>query len=574
MAFGDFSEVTFVNGTTPAINATNLNAIESKLEEIDDELSVSRFQNYVSYKNYGLNRSYKLIDNLNDASEWTNSASSYCTISTDRSNTKHNGGSIKITRSDSGTATCKCYKNVSSLDLSKYANDVDSAGTDARIVFVIYISDATKIQNVTVRIGTDSSNHYYVAYSPGGGLVTGYNALAPAKTDFGTVNSPNGWDDIDWISIEWASGSTASGAYVSFDFIGMYRPDPTSAHIPNIFQKEYAGSWTGMIVDPKTVNTVYFDTHIGRILFQCPACDWLYGAKVNHSDGIVNFTTIAEYYCLEEDEIGLSRWWIDSSNYVDIYIASGTAYLYLYESGSGSTVSQALASTLEKYSRVILKIEKEDTQIRVEFYFEAQPAIILESVTTISSAGVIYLGGSQNYSNASALADFAVSNRKDIDKLEEFTFPQAIYKLDSEARNNTESLSNDSELFVDLPPNGMFAVELIMSWDAASTSPGIDVAWTKTGDVEEVSYRHPIAIGPNSTSNYNAETTSFAATNFATERNYGTCATGFGVAREKFLVRTGSQGGRIQLQWAQHSATAEDVTLQPGSCILVDKVTR
>lgn len=37
MAVGDYIKTTFVNGTTPAINDTNLNNQENKTEELDTE---------------------------------------------------------------------------------------------------------------------------------------------------------------------------------------------------------------------------------------------------------------------------------------------------------------------------------------------------------------------------------------------------------------------------------------------------------------------------------------------------------------------------------------------------------
>ena len=39
MAIGDYSKTTYVNGTTPAINATNLNKSETRLDEIDAGLA-------------------------------------------------------------------------------------------------------------------------------------------------------------------------------------------------------------------------------------------------------------------------------------------------------------------------------------------------------------------------------------------------------------------------------------------------------------------------------------------------------------------------------------------------------
>lgn len=38
MAIGDYSKTTYVNGSTPAINAVNLNNNENKVQEIDDDL--------------------------------------------------------------------------------------------------------------------------------------------------------------------------------------------------------------------------------------------------------------------------------------------------------------------------------------------------------------------------------------------------------------------------------------------------------------------------------------------------------------------------------------------------------
>ena len=39
MAIGDYTKTTFVNGTTPAINAINLNNHEDKTDELDLQLA-------------------------------------------------------------------------------------------------------------------------------------------------------------------------------------------------------------------------------------------------------------------------------------------------------------------------------------------------------------------------------------------------------------------------------------------------------------------------------------------------------------------------------------------------------
>jgi hypothetical protein len=41
MALGDYTKTTFVNATTPAINATNLNNNENKTKELDTAAAAS-----------------------------------------------------------------------------------------------------------------------------------------------------------------------------------------------------------------------------------------------------------------------------------------------------------------------------------------------------------------------------------------------------------------------------------------------------------------------------------------------------------------------------------------------------
>lgn len=41
MALGDYSKTTFANGSSPAINATNLNNNENKTKELDTALIMS-----------------------------------------------------------------------------------------------------------------------------------------------------------------------------------------------------------------------------------------------------------------------------------------------------------------------------------------------------------------------------------------------------------------------------------------------------------------------------------------------------------------------------------------------------
>ena len=66
-AFGDFTPVTFVNSSAPAINDVNLNAIEDLLALTDEELRLRQAVRLSEYIDYFRSRNTKVIDYFNDS---------------------------------------------------------------------------------------------------------------------------------------------------------------------------------------------------------------------------------------------------------------------------------------------------------------------------------------------------------------------------------------------------------------------------------------------------------------------------------------------------------------------------
>lgn len=145
--------------------------------------------------------------------------------------------------------------------------------------------------------------------------------------------------------------------------------------------------------------------------------------------------------------------------------------------------------------------------------------------------------------------------------------PSYIVKSGSETVNNSATLQNDNDLFVDLPI-GVFRVEAILHY-TTNTAADLSVAWTTTGtitslartilgpsqgmaDVTDHTIRHQgLAIGSGSAIGGNT-----SATN---------------ITREDLLVDV-SVAGRLQLQWAQRVANASDTILTAASRLIITEL--
>lgn len=146
-----------------------------------------------------------------------------------------------------------------------------------------------------------------------------------------------------------------------------------------------------------------------------------------------------------------------------------------------------------------------------------------------------------------------------------------IIKQNDENRYNTTTVSNDNELTLTLPPNGIYEIESRLFVDAASTNPDIKVRYS-TSNVTELQWRNSLGHGTGTTSVYNSNSIHFTPKYINTDANYGMTAAGYASIWEVFIVSTGSNQGTITLQYAQVSATAENITMKANSLIKYTKI--
>jgi hypothetical protein len=301
---------------------------------------------------------------------------------------------------------------------------------------------------------------------------------------------------------------------------------------------------------------------------------WPYGLLIGAS--LKNFICVTEYYITVESEVPITRWHIDSDNYIEVCINGGIAFLYLYESATPTTVSQALVGLLEKYVKVLVTFEKNEDVVRVQFQFSNDEAnVYLEAETTITDSGNLVTGGSYDDENMGFLTEVFVTNREtDKSFLKENKDNMAIIKTVNETRSST-SLDYDNELFVDLPANGLYEIMAKIAVNSSSTAPDIDVDWTVSGTLSLKDLRFCRGQSVHVTDSNDSDHIKMRVyDSLSTDVAYGCDGSTYTYVEETFIINTGDTGGRLHLRWAQHASSANAIAVKPGSYLKVTKVSR
>jgi hypothetical protein len=565
--FGDYVIPTWVNGASPAINADKLQAISNTIGALDQEARRSQTESFRMYLDYFLHRSTKVIETFQDSSEFSYTD---CVISSDSANSRVGKFSLKIEENNNSAGWCSAYKSISSLDLTKFFSGETSATNDL-ICFMFTCTDATKYDYVTIKLGDDNTNNYSFNAS----VSTGKNFVTPAKSAFTTNNSPTGWDDITYVRIEGKTKDNADGEYITCDILLLQRVDPDTTYIPiPTILDDGNGNWDILKYDIYDKFALYFDPYIGKIGIQKGYDTWPYGLLIGAS--LKNFICVTEYYITVESEVPITRWHIDSDNYIEVCVNGGVAFLYLYEAATPTTVSEALVGLLEKYVKVLVTFEKNEDKVRVQFQFSNDEAnVYLEAETTITDSGNLVTGGSYDDENMGFLTEVFVTNREtDKSFLKENKDNIVIVKTEDETRSST-SLDYDNELFVDLPANGIYEVIANLAVDSSSDVPDIDVMWYTSGDIELQDLRFCRGQSIYVTSASDSDHIKMRVYDSFTEQvPYGCDGTNYTYVEEKFIVNSGATGGRLHLRYAQHTTNVSAIIVKSGSYLRVTKVSR
>lgn len=124
------------------------------------------------------------------------------------------------------------------------------------------------------------------------------------------------------------------------------------------------------------------------------------------------------------------------------------------------------------------------------------------------------------------------------------------------------TLQDDNELFLDLVGGRTYEVVVQLSASAETLTPDIKIAYTSTGTMV---LRNRATLGPETAlTTVNATLMGVAGRGtLATVAPVG-LSTGETAFREVLLVEC-TVSGRLQLQWAQNTLSADDTTMRSGS---------
>lgn len=567
--FGKHSQLTFVNGSyTEPIDADNLNEMERMIEITDNELARSSSKDFSKYKEYFFNRNCKQIDDFQDNTDWT--ADSSTTLSDDTTNKFIGNNSIKCAENDAVASYVGMYKTVSAIDLTKF-NDESASGIYDCIALAFYISDYTKVNTVVINLGTDSSNYYYVAY--GSFTKDGWQTIYPMKDDFTATGSPD-WSAITYIRIRWYSETGASGEYISPQIMSLFRTDALyGTQYYNPFQK-YKGSVSGwenyynIAVDAFFLAYDPIKCDIGLIMGT-----WYEQYYNNRSLRIlqdtISFVSEFEIICKRDDEGPSITWWYDNNNYLMAYVESNRLYIKENVGGSPTTSYVDFDTNIYYNNRYNLFVEKNGDTFRAIIKKNGESTKVLEYETTINSEydGDVYIGH-EGTLGPGLITDFKVTNTEVFNQ-DAWSKPMVVFKEEDQDDSST-TIGNDLELYIWLPPNGLYEVEANLFVDGTDAATDFKTDWDVTGIEAGSYYRNCLGPGTGSTSNYNCPAMEVQTHAFTTAVNYGIVASGYSRIVERSLCKTGNTGGLITIRHA--AANAGTVTVKAGSYIKATQV--
>ena len=587
-AFGDFSEITFIDGNPPAINATNLNEMEGLLAITDLELERSKSFKLSEYLEYFRKRNQKDIDLFDSEATW--SAVNDGTLSDDETLMITGNSAVRETITNNGASWMGLEKSFSpAYDLTEFL-DESASTTDDLIILHLYISD----------IDAYSGNSFYVLFGDGvfvnlyeyevdvdvWGLDTGWNVLWIPKSDFYVYLGAPNWNNIDYCYIELDYNAGYLNEYVDLNYCQMIRHDPVDGDYPNPFQR-YMGSvsnWENMFTQDYPVWSIVKDIHIkcqrlGILKFNPPNFEAPFSPG-NYLNGMLiysnanSFLSKFEWICKEAGELPSITWYIDSTHYAEVKITSDTLYLSVANGGAAVDTTWAFTNALAKNEKVIIFFEKQDDTLRVICYKNGEILAICEYESSFSTYGDIYMGVSNDLSFG-ILIEFVISHSMNQLHLVKKNEPAIILKPDDEILNNNSTLQNDDDIWAYLLPNQTYKIEFFgkVINSGGSSTPDIKIAWTLT-DCEAVSSRHCIGPGSSTTDVRNtvAKLSVYGMTDTVIYGVSNAPGAYYSNIQETFLIKASESGAKIQMQWAQNVATAVNTFMKEDTMMIITPV--
>jgi hypothetical protein len=263
-------------------------------------------------------------------------------------------------------------------------------------------------------------------------------------------------------------------------------------------------------------------------------------------------------------------WYIDSDNYACAWIDDDDFTLLVNEAGVPHSETFTLNTSLDYGERLEITLEKNSDTLRATLEKGNEIIKVLEYETSIDAEteGDLYFG--YDDVGLSLIPDFMISNVNNTD-LDSWDKPKIVIKKYDQSTDTDVVLTADSELYAYLPPNSIFEIELNCVYICDSATPDIRVSWGLSGNLEQVTKRIVSGAGSAITNLYAAEEIRKYAADLS-ENNYYGGLNVFGSFTEKFLVKTGVAGGKIEFEWAQMTSSGDSTTVKAGSYLKITKI--
>jgi hypothetical protein len=568
MSAGRYTELTFINGSTAVpVSAENLNEVTRVCEESDNERARSKTRRLSTYLNYFWDRNIRTIERF--VSDTSFSSSGTIDVSADTTNYVIGKMSVKVKETDATGSVLSIYK-ATALDLTNF-NDGSSSGTDDIISVMFYVSDLTKFQGLTFKLGDDASNYYYATFSSG--WRTGWNTFYINKSDFIETGSPSGWDTITYLRIDIETTASATNEYMSFQYMQLVREDPDNPGYGNPFQWYDGTSFVNYYNVYENWSLVYDERFKRLIIIHVDQYDSTYkGTSMLLYGPCICFQAKLELYCREQNEIPAITWRYDADNYIKFYGSGGSLELFEVVGGVlDSATSVSLDNNLTAGERYELFIERNFDMLRMILKKDGESNKIIEFNTTMSLNydGYVWLGhyGDSQYNG---ISDWLITHTEE-NNFDSWKNTKIIIKEETEEKASDTSLSEDSELYCYLPPNSIFEIETMLYLSCSSNTPDIKIDLATT-NIIYTSYRRGLGLGTSATTGNNAQYMRLEPRGVGTDTQYGIGSGSWTLVNEKIIVATGTSGGRVAVRWAQNVSDAATTSLKENSYMKITKL--
>lgn len=365
MAYGNYSNPTWSNG----VSVLNQGAMQAITDQVYIHDNIHKNFNLLEYLDYNWFHNQKIVDYCNTG--FTAYDAGTANVGGDATYSFITNQSYRCTCNTHTTGVyCGIQKTIS-MDLTKFESTQFASSTDDYILFTYYVSDFTKMDKITLKLGTNNSNCYYIDVT-GVYNSTGWNTSRAKKSEFSNGGTPPSWSSITWMMIEFKVKTSVDGYshFVSLDLVSMVRKHP-SKNESALFQ-EYNGTSFSIFnnFDEYGYGIAQVTDTVSTPSLNKPALTIL--SKVSD----IYFMRLTGYwrdfYCkavMTFKSNGYSAgisWYFNDDNYIATYVNNNIFYMVVRSEGSSTTYSIS-CGTNAKDLRFILKMWKKNGFIHAQF---------------------------------------------------------------------------------------------------------------------------------------------------------------------------------------------------------------